>query len=97
MQIAATSIRPQTPGSAKPAEPPQPVVATSPPAPEPSDAAVDRVELSAAARPDHLPAALSALDERCQEVRAQIEAGVYITPDKLDAVVEALHAELFGE
>jgi anti-sigma28 factor (negative regulator of flagellin synthesis) len=58
----------------------------------------DRVELSAAAQSyDPAAAAEQALQRRIVDIRAQIEAGTYLTEDKLDVVVQRLHAELFGE
>lgn len=60
-----------------------------------TDGPDDRVELSgsAAAR------AAAAADEQAQaariaEIRARIADGTYLTPEKLDAVVERLFAEL---
>lgn len=64
-----------------------------------AETAGDRVELSAAAQhgADPGPEAAQALEARIAEIRAQIAANTYLTPDKLDAVVERLHAELFGK
>ena len=55
----------------------------------------DRVDLSAAAR--NAPAVSEIpgeLDSRLAEIRARIAAGIYITPDKIDVVVERLYHEL---
>ncbi len=53
----------------------------------------DRVELSAAraGAPESGPARSTPSDERIAEVRAQIANGTYLTPEKIDAVVEALY------
>lgn len=56
------------------------------------DVSGDRVELLTGAGTD----ATNCLDQRIQEVREQIAAGTYLTPHKIDVVVEQLHAELFG-
>ncbi|MEW6250347.1 MAG: hypothetical protein AB1716_06855 [Planctomycetota bacterium] len=36
-------------------------------------------------------------ERRIAELRARIADGTYLTPDKIDAAVEALFRELFGE
>ena len=57
----------------------------------------DRVELTAAARNLGFgPEAASTLDERLHDLRARIESGTYLTPDKIDYVVGRLQGELFG-
>ncbi len=57
----------------------------------------DRVELSSAAQ-TYDPAAAGdlAMQRKITDIRAQIEAGTYLTDDKIDAVVQRLHTELFG-
>jgi hypothetical protein len=56
----------------------------------------DQVELSGAARSfDGTTDAPNAMDERIRTLREQIAAGVYLTDDKLNHVVDRLHAELF--
>jgi anti-sigma28 factor (negative regulator of flagellin synthesis) len=54
----------------------------------------DRVELSARAR-EH-EAVQAAGDQRLAELRARIADGDYLTPDKIDYVVDRLRQELFG-
>jgi len=57
----------------------------------------DRVELSAAATDaDPQTAAAPGVDPRIEDLRSRIAAGTYLTPDKIDTVVERLHAEVFG-
>ena len=60
-------------------------------------AADDRVELSAAAANyDPQAEAAQAMDQRIQDIRAQIADGTYLTPEKLDVAVERLYQDLFG-
>lgn len=70
------------------------------PGPKPAQreqTAGDRVELSAAARDfDARRTGEGHLDERIRGLRAQIASGTYLTPDKIDYVVDRLHEELFG-
>lgn len=57
----------------------------------------DRVEISEAAasyRPD--PVSVGISQQRIDEIRALIAEGRYLTPDKIDVVVDRLHEELFG-
>jgi anti-sigma28 factor (negative regulator of flagellin synthesis) len=54
----------------------------------------DRVEFSAGAQSQE-PASDPALRARIAEIRQRIAEGTYLTPDKLDAVVDRLHAEVF--
>lgn len=55
----------------------------------------DRVELSEAARAyDPQAEAARAMERRINEVRAAIDEGTYLTPEKIDAVVERLFQEL---
>jgi len=58
----------------------------------------DRVELSAMAQA-HDPEAEGAAGQklRIEELRRQIEAGTYLSPDKIDAVVECLYELLRAE
>jgi anti-sigma28 factor (negative regulator of flagellin synthesis) len=72
--------------------------ANAQPAPPRSDlASHDSLELSGAARRYESEAeAPHSLDERVADLRARIAAGSYLTDDKLDYVVDRLHAELFG-
>jgi len=61
----------------------------------PPDPPADRAELSTAAA--EYPAAEAATEAaRVAAIRAQIANGTYLTPDKLDVVVERLFAELTG-
>ena len=55
---------------------------------------IDRVELSAAAQQDQVTEPRPVAESRLDEVRAQIAAGTYLTPDKIDYVVERLYEEL---
>lgn len=63
----------------------------------------DRVELSDAAM-NYSPennsvagaASADAVAARIPDIRARIADGTYLTPDKIDAVVEALYRELVG-
>ena len=58
----------------------------------------DQLELSRAARSfDASTGATSAADERIRTLREQIAAGTYVTDDKLNYVVDRLHAELFPQ
>ncbi|MFH1746765.1 MAG: flagellar biosynthesis anti-sigma factor FlgM [Planctomycetota bacterium] len=57
----------------------------------------DQVELSSAARDFVSTSEASRITEaRIQELRARIAQGTYLTPDKLDDVIDRLHAVLFG-
>jgi len=57
----------------------------------------DQVELSAAAMDYDLETeAARALQQRIDDIRAQIADDTYLTPEKLDVVVERLHEEVFG-
>jgi anti-sigma28 factor (negative regulator of flagellin synthesis) len=59
----------------------------------PSAPPADRVEVSAS----HMPAGAAdddAMERRIAEIRAQIADGTYVTPDKLDVVVERMLADL---
>jgi flagellar biosynthesis anti-sigma factor FlgM len=58
----------------------------------------DRVELSEAARAYDAPAQTERVSEqRVQEVRAAIAEGSYLTPEKIDVVVERLFETLAAE
>lgn len=60
-------------------------------------ASSDRVELTAAAQNrGPAPETMRILDERIGDLRARIDAGTYLTSEKLDYVIDRLHAELFG-
>ena len=63
----------------------------------PAERPEDQVDLSPAAR-EYRPdgEVRPATDERVRELRQQIAADTYVTDDKLDRVVERLHAEIFG-
>jgi uncharacterized protein YpuA (DUF1002 family) len=53
----------------------------------------DRVELSVTATAEEFdPATL----EKIRRVRQEIAAGTYVTPEKIDRVVDRLHAEFGG-
>ncbi len=54
----------------------------------------DRLELSGAATPGGTEAT-GVAEQRIADLRARISAGTYLTPDKLDAVVERLFEEVF--
>ncbi len=69
---------------------PEPSRRTPDPEPPTRDAAA-QLELSAAAQ-----SAADAPDPRVAQIRAQIAQGTYLTPEKLDAAVEALCRELLG-
>lgn len=56
----------------------------------------DSVELSSAARTEVASADDAVREDLVQRVRAEIEAGTYLTDDKLDVVVDRLHRELRG-
>jgi negative regulator of flagellin synthesis FlgM len=57
----------------------------------------DRVELSAAASRSAPPVDTPEVSEqRSAEIRAQIADGTYLTPDKLDAAIEALLRDVLG-
>lgn len=59
--------------------------------------ASDRVELSeAASNHDAEVEAARELEQRIRDIRARIADGTYLTPDKLDAVVEQLYSEIVG-
>jgi negative regulator of flagellin synthesis FlgM len=61
----------------------------------PASAAVDRVDISAAAQAAARAAeAGDVRQELVNQIRAQIEAGTYETPAKLDAALERLLDEL---
>ncbi|NLG43897.1 MAG: hypothetical protein GX547_11660 [Phycisphaerae bacterium] len=55
----------------------------------------DRVELSAGAHRDDA-AAPAVSNDRLAELRMRIAEGGYLTPDKIDYVVDRLSEELFG-
>lgn len=55
----------------------------------------DQAELSAAAA-EYQAASDAAVVARMDAIRAQIADGTYLTPEKLDVVVERLFAELTG-
>lgn len=54
----------------------------------------DAVELSEAARGTAQQAPIR--EQLVHSVRSQIAAGTYLTPEKLDVVVDRLHVELTG-
>ena len=57
----------------------------------------DRLELSAAASSyDPQAEALRAEEQRIADLRSRIAAGSYLTPDKIDVVVQRLYEEVFG-
>ena len=66
--------------------------------PEPArKEAQDQVEISSAAQAYDAPAvAEPGMEQRIAEIKAQIAAGTYLTDDKLNAVVDKLHEEIFG-
>jgi anti-sigma28 factor (negative regulator of flagellin synthesis) len=69
----------------------------TPPRSDPPPEATDRVELSTAAMEAQVHAeALSAEQQRISAIKAQIASGTYLTPGKLEAVVDMLYAELSG-
>jgi len=53
----------------------------------------DRIELSAQGEQERLQAD-AALQQRIAELRASIAAGTYLTPDKIDYVIDRLYEEL---
>jgi anti-sigma28 factor (negative regulator of flagellin synthesis) len=53
----------------------------------------DRIELSAQGEQERLQAD-AALQKRIAELRASIAAGTYLTPDKIEYVIDRLHEEL---
>ncbi|HRT43501.1 MAG: flagellar biosynthesis anti-sigma factor FlgM [Phycisphaerae bacterium] len=55
----------------------------------------DRVELSAGAHREDGPAP-AVSNDRLAELRTRIAEGSYLTPDKIDYVVDRLREELFG-
>ena len=57
----------------------------------------DRVELSPESEAGDSTSTAPALEQRIRAIREQIAAGTYLTPEKIDAAVERLHDELFGE
>jgi anti-sigma28 factor (negative regulator of flagellin synthesis) len=89
-------VDPQQPRSAARVFPQRPGPATAPPAPtaRPDVSDIDRVELSAAAQQEQVTEPRPVAESRLDEVRAQIAAGTYLTPDKIDYVVERLYEEL---
>jgi len=89
-------VDPQQPRSAARVFPQRPGPATAPPAPtaRPDVSDIDRVELSAAAQQEQVTEPRPVAESRRDEVRAQIAAGTYLTPDKIDYVVERLYEEL---
>ncbi len=61
----------------------------------PDEVLADRVELSEAAfNYDPELEAARRLERRINAFKSQIAAGTYLTPDKIDIVVEQLYAEL---
>jgi len=66
--------------------------------PEPGAERVqDQVELSPAAEQfETEPQQTAAMQDRIRVLRARIADGTYLTPDKIDVVVQRLHAEIFG-
>ncbi len=63
-------------------------------APQPGS---DGLELSAAAANENPSAEASgALEQRIDDLRARIASGTYLTADKIDAVVDRLFEEVFG-
>jgi anti-sigma28 factor (negative regulator of flagellin synthesis) len=62
-----------------------------------SDGPQDRVELSAASERASESSVSSATDQRIRDIRAQIAAGTYLTPDKIDVAAERLHEQIFGQ
>ena len=56
----------------------------------------DRVELSATAQEQQV-ATETAMAERLAELRTRIADGTYLTPEKIDYVIERLREELFGQ
>jgi anti-sigma28 factor (negative regulator of flagellin synthesis) len=66
------------------------------PADADSDGPQDRVELSAASEAASESSVSPATEQRIRAIRAQIAAGTYITPDKIDVAVDRLHERLFG-
>lgn len=64
---------------------------------EPSPSASDRVELSQSAlRRTEDPKCTMTRAEYIDWLRQEIAAGRYLTPDKIDFIVERLHEELRG-
>ena len=58
----------------------------------------DQLELSPAAEQfEEGPEQAAAMQERMRVLRARIADGTYLTPDKIEVVVERLHAEIFGQ
>lgn len=78
-------------------EPPQPAERAAAPA-SASPPVADRVEISYAATQAAPPRAVedAALAARISALRAEINAGSYVSEEKLDVVVERLLAELRG-
>lgn len=70
---------------------------TKPPQNVPADRTQDqdRLELSASAQQEQATA-LVAADERLSELRTRIADGTYLTPEKIDYVIDRLREELFG-
>ncbi len=96
-----TSVNNAIPGTVAPSARPEREAVQRPPATPEAPAAAqatDRVELSeAAANYDPQAAVDAAMERRVAQIREEIAAGTYLTPEKLDVVVDRLHAELFKQ